>query len=76
MNDDANENNGDGYRMNNEKTTNSKFFEYKANIMGNTLLDNKRLETEVNVSLKYLSNFWRSIDFVLINYEIELDLTW
>ena len=30
---------------------------------------------EVVVPLKYLSNFWRSLDLPLINCEIELDLT-
>ena len=28
------------------------------------------------VPLKYLSNFWRSLDLILINWEIELDLGW
>ena len=26
--------------------------------------------------LKYLSNFWRTLDMPLINYEINLILTW
>ena len=34
------------------------------------------LRAEVVVSLKYLSNFWRSLNFPLINCEIELDLKW
>ena len=34
------------------------------------------LNTEVVVSLKYLSNFWRSLDLHLINCEIELDFNW
>ena len=28
------------------------------------------------MSLKYLSNFWRSLDISLINCEVELILTW
>ena len=33
------------------------------------------LYIEVTVPLKYLSNFWRSLDLPLINCEIELDLS-
>ena len=29
---------------------------------------------EVTILLKYLSNFWRFLDFPLINFEIESDL--
>ena len=28
------------------------------------------------IRLKYLGNFWRSLNSLLINCEIELDLTW
>ena len=34
------------------------------------------LNTEVIVPLKYLSNFWRSLDLPLINCETELELKW
>ena len=34
------------------------------------------LNTDDVVPLKYLSNFWRSLDLPLINCEIELDLKW
>ena len=34
------------------------------------------LNAEVTIPLKYFSNFWRSFDFSLINYEIGLDLSW
>ena len=33
-------------------------------------------ETEIVISLKYLSNFWRSLDIPLINCEVEIILTW
>ena len=33
-------------------------------------------ETEVLIPLKYLSNFWRSLNIPLINCEVELILTW
>ena len=28
------------------------------------------------ISLKYLSNFWRTLEIPLINFEVELILTW
>ena len=34
------------------------------------------LNVEVTIPLKYLSNFWRSLDLSLINCELELDLSW
>ena len=72
LNDDVNENNSAGNdRINNSKTTTSKSFEYKTEITRKTaILD--RLNTGVVVPLKYLSNFWRSLDLSLINCEIEL----
>ena len=33
-------------------------------------------ETEIAVPLKYLSNFWRSLDMPLINCEVSLTLSW
>ena len=36
--------------------------------------NNNILDAEVVVSLKYLSNFWRSLDLPLINCEIKIDL--
>ena len=77
MNDNANENNdASNYRINNNKTTTSISFDYKTNIIGSTSADNSRLDAEVVAPLKYLSNLWRSLDFPLINCEVELDLPW
>ena len=73
MNDDANKNNADEYRINN-KTIKGKSFEYKTEKIGNIPADNKKLDTEVIVSLKHLSNFWRFLDLPLVNCEIEIDL--
>ena len=75
VNDDVNENKSDCYRMNNEKTKTSKSFEYKTKMIGNTPTDDSRLDTELFVPLKHLSNFWRSLDLPLINCEKELDLS-
>ena len=45
-------------------------------MIGNTPDDNNILDTEVAVPLKYLSNFWSSLDLLLISCEMELDLPW
>ena len=55
--------------------TTSKSFEYKTELIERTPTNNNTLDTEVAVPLKYLSNFWRSLDLPLINYEIELHLS-
>ena len=75
VNDDANENNDAvNYRINIKKEK-SKSFEYKTKITGNIQAVNNRLDGEVLVPLKYLSNFWRSLDLPLVKWEIELDLS-
>ena len=38
--------------------------------------DNCTKNVEIMVPLKYLSNFWRILEMLLINYEINLDLNW
>ena len=55
---------------------NSKSFDYKTKIVGR--LPNNVLEKEVTIAipLKYLLNFWRSLDIPLINCEITLALSW
>ena len=66
----------DDYRVNNNKTTTSRSFEYKTKGIGRTSANNDRLNTEVLVPLKHLSNFWVSLDLPLLNCKIELDLSW
>ena len=42
-------------------------------------LEGKNLEkddVEIVVPLKYLRNFWRTLDIPLINFEVSLTLTW
>ena len=56
--------------INNNKIIKSKSFEYKTKIIGRTPTDNNRLDTELIVSLKYLSNFWRFLDLPWINCEM------
>ena len=36
----------------------------------------QKREVETDVPLKYLSNFWRNSDMLLINCEVHLILTW
>ena len=76
MNNNANQNNADNYRINSKKIITSKSFEWKTKLIGSTPNDNNTLNEDVVVPLKYVSNFWRSLDLPLINCEIELDLTW
>ena len=38
--------------------------------------DNGTKEVKIMVSLKYLSNFWRTLEMSLINCEINLILNW
>ena len=63
------------FRINNNKTTATKPFEYKTKIIGSTQ-NNNILDAEVVVPLKHFSNFWKCLDLPLINCEIELDLRW
>ena len=57
---------------------NSESFDYKANFMENGVTNNNLTKNNVKivVPLKYLSNFWRSLNIPLINCEVELILTW
>ena len=70
----------------NPLSSNSESFKYKTSITGNTYnigdgeegYDANKVgknETEVVIPLKYLSNFWRSLNIPLINCEVELILT-
>ena len=50
-------------------------FNFKAKITGQTGDDGTK-NVEIMVSLKYLSNFWRTLEMPLINCEVNLILTW
>ena len=75
INDDESENDNNN-RLNNNKTITSKSFNHKAKIIASTPDNKNRLNAEVVVQLKYLSNCWRSLEFPLINFETEFDLSW
>ena len=78
------------YEPSNPLSSNSESFKYKTSItctVGNTYTvgDGEasydadkvdRNETEIVVTLKRLSNFWRTLNIPLINCEMELILTW
>ena len=76
VNDSANETDDNDNKINNNKIITNKSFEYNTKIIRSTSNTNNISNAEVFVSLKYLSNFWRSLDLSLINRQIELDLTW
>ena len=50
-------------------------FNFKAKITGRTGDDGTK-NVEIMVPLKYLSNFWRTLEMPLINCEVNLILTW
>ena len=55
---------------------NAPSFKYKANLIGNTENNGTKNGVKIAVPLKYLSNFWRSLEMPLINCKIELSLKW
>ena len=55
---------------------NAPSFKYKASIIGNTENNETKKEVQIAVPLKYLSNFWRSLEMPLINCRVELSLRW
>ena len=59
-------------------SNNFKSFKYKAKLLVNTVADgtNGISKNAKIVPLKYLSNFWRSVDMSLINWKVEFKLTW
>ena len=50
-------------------------FNFKVKFTGQTGNDGTK-DVEIMVSLKYLSNFWRTLEMPLINCEVNLILTW
>ena len=48
----------------------------KIKITGKTPADGNTEDIEILVPLKYLSNFWRSLEIPWINCEVNLILTW
>ena len=59
---------------------NSQSFKYKAALLGKTAdaanNTSSVKEPKIVVPLKYLSNFWRSLEMPLINCKVYLELNW
>ena len=74
----------DEQNMNNENiadvtTADSSSFKYKSSILGDSVADGANgalKDTKIVVPLKYLSNFFRSLEMPLINCKIHLKLNW
>ena len=73
-------NNGDILDFNGANATDS--FNFKTKITGQTAANNNngniagRVDVEIMVPLKYLSNFWRTLQMLLSNCEVELIFDW
>ena len=55
---------------NDDSITNSQSFKFKTKITGNTK------NFEIVVPVKYLTNFWRTLEVSLFNYESNLNWIW
>ena len=60
----------------NDNLADSESFKSKINITGKTPDDDNEKDVEIIVPLKYLSNFWRTLEIPLTNCEVNLILTW
>ena len=60
----------------NDNIMQSESFKSKIKITGKTLAAGNTKDVEIIVPLKYLSNFWRTLEMPLINCEVSLFLTW
>ena len=67
-------NNGNTVDTNGANATGS--FSFKAKITGQTDNIGRIDNVEIMVTLKYLSNFWRTLEMPLINCEVNLILIW
>ena len=70
LSDNANDNN-----FNNIKVVNSNTFKYKNKIINDTNNAGTK-DIELAIPLKYLDNFWRSLNIALISCEVSLELKW
>ena len=60
----------------NNKLRDSESFISKVKITGKTPNNGNAKDVEIIVPLKYLSNFWKTLEMSLINCEVNLILTW
>ena len=70
----------DAGNPNNVALDNSSSFKYKASVLGKADdadgSDRSLKNTKIVVSLKYLTNFFRSLEIPLVNYKMHLELNW
>ena len=59
-----------------DNLANSESFKSKVKTTGKTPNNGNTKDVEIIVPLKYLSNFWRTLEMPLINCEVNLILTW
>ena len=60
----------------NDNLANSESFKSKVKITGKIPNNGNTKDVEIIVPPKYLSNFWRTLEMLLINCEVNLILTW
>ena len=64
------------FRTKNWVEINDESFKSEIKITGKAPHDDNEKDVEIMVPLKYLSNFWRTLEMPLINCEVNLILTW
>ena len=68
---------GAGNNAINISIRNSKYFDYKTEVTGSLDAgEDEKDDVTIAIPLKYLGNFWRSLDIPLINCKITLALCW
>ena len=60
----------------NVDTTNTSPFKYKSNVAEKTTDNGTVTGGETAVFLRDLSNFWRSLEMLFINWKVHLELKW
>ena len=60
----------------NDNLVDSESFKSKIKVTGKTPNNGNEKDVEIMVPLKYLSNFWRTLEMSLINCEVNLILAW
>ena len=60
----------------NDHKADSESFKSKIKITGKTPEEGNTKDVEIVVPSKYLSNFWRTLEMLLINCKVDLILTW
>ena len=60
----------------NDNIAQSELFKFKIKITGKTPAAGNANDVKIVVPLKYFSNFLRTLEILLINYEINLILSW